>query len=183
MTDPLNDVPQDVLARLRENRGRVFWLGVLLCIMGALMIVFPVAGSIVTKVVIGWAVLVTGAIMLWQAFHARRWDAAVGTGAVALLHLALGVYLAFFPLTGLVGLTLLLAVLFAIQGVIEVRMAVTHRDARGWVWMGLSGAASLGLALLLALGLPGTAMWALGLLMGVNFLTSGIGFVALARSV
>jgi uncharacterized membrane protein HdeD (DUF308 family) len=183
MTDPLNQVPDDLVAQLRENRGRVFWLGVILCVIGALMIVFPVAGSIVTKVMIGWAVLVAGAAMLWQAFHARRWNAAIGAGVVALLHLALGVYLAFFPLTGLVGLTVLLAVLFAVQGVIELRMGATHRAARGWVWMLLSGGASLGLALLLVLGLPGTAMWALGLLMGLNFLTSGIGFAALSRSV
>ncbi|NBD29678.1 MAG: HdeD family acid-resistance protein [Alphaproteobacteria bacterium] len=183
MTDPLNQVPGDLLDRLRENRGRIFWLGVILSVIGLLSIVFPVVGSILTKVMIGWVFLVAGAVMLWQAFQARRWNAALWTGLVALLHLALGVYLSFFPLTGLVGLTVLLAVLFAIQGVVELRMGLTHRAARGWVWMVLSGMASLVLALLLTLGLPGTAMWALGLMVGLNLLTSGIGFIALSRSV
>ncbi|HKL68201.1 HdeD family acid-resistance protein [Salibaculum sp.] len=183
MIDPLNRMPDGLLEQLRENRDRVFWLGIILCAIGALMIVFPVIGSIVTKVMIGWAVLLAGAAMLWQAFQARRWNAALWAGLVAVLHLALGVYLAFFPLTGLVGLTVLMAVLFAIQGVIELRMGLTHREAPGWVWMVLSGGASLVLSLLLVLGLPGTAMWALGLLLGLNFLTSGIGFAALSRSV
>lgn len=183
MSDPMNRMPNDLLEQLRENRGRVFWLGIALCVIGALMVVFPVIGSIVTKVMIGWAILVAGAVTLWQAFQARSWNAALWAGLVAVLHLALGVYLAFFPMTGLVGLTVLLAVLFSIQGVIELRMGLTHRAARGWVWMVLSGVASLVLALLLVIGLPGTAMWALGLLVGLNFLTSGIGFAALSRSV
>ena len=71
------------------------------------------------------------------------------------------------------------------QGGIELALAWQHRPGHGmddnsWIWLGLSGAITILLALLLMAGLPGTALWALGLLIGLNFLSSGISFVMLA---
>ena len=98
-----------------------------------------------------------------------------------MLHLVAGVYLAFFPLTGLIGLTVLLAVLFLMQAGFEGVMAWQHRPRRGWGWMMASAVASGLVGLLIVLGLPGTALWAIGLLVGINFLTTGIAFVGLSR--
>ena len=131
---------------------------------------------------IGWFLLIAGAITLWHAFQARGWGDALLSALIGVLQLAAGVYLAFFPLTGLVGLTLLLGALFASQGVIEGLMSLRSRPHSGWGWMAASGAASLALGFLLILGLPGTALWALGLMLGINFLTSGLMFLALSRT-
>jgi uncharacterized membrane protein HdeD (DUF308 family) len=174
--------PDEVLASIREHRTRFRWLGLALIAAGALAILFPLVASIAAKVMIGWFLLVAGAVTLWHAFQARSWGDALLSAAIGVLHLAVGVYLAFFPLTGLVGLTILMGALFGAQGIIEALMASRRRPAAGWGWMAVSGAASLALGLLLILGLPGTALWALGLMLGINFLTSGIMFIALARA-
>ena len=86
-------------------------------------------------------------------------------------------------MTGLVGLTLLLGLVFLLQGGFEGGMALRHRPRKGWVWLAVSGMASFGLGFLLIVGLPGTALWAIGLMLGINLLSSGISYVALARSV
>ncbi|SLN46277.1 HdeD family acid-resistance protein [Roseisalinus antarcticus] len=182
MTDPR--IPQDLVDNIRENRTRLRWIGVGLLVAGTLAILFPLVASISAKALFGWFLLIVGAAVLWHAFQSRSWKGALLSGGIGVLQLALGVYLAFFPLTGLVGLTALVGILFALQGVAELAIAFGHREgAQGWGWMAFSGAASLALGLLLVLGLPGTALWALGLMLGINFLSSGIGLLALVARV
>ncbi len=167
---------------VRAHRGRFTVLGIILIVLGLLAILFPLIASIAAKTMVGWFFLFTGAAVLFNAFQARDWSSALWSGAVGVLHLAVGVYLAFFPLTGLVGLTLLVGIMFLVQGGFEAAIALQHRPRRGWVWLAFSGVASVILGVLLIAGLPGTALWALGLLLGLNFLTSGMSFIALARS-
>lgn len=175
-------------AAVRENAGSFRWLGIALMVLGALAVLFPLVASIAAKLMIGWIFLISGAFVLWQAFQAKSWRPGLVSGLIGVLQLALGVYLAFFPLTGLVSLTLLLAIAFAVQGVFEVMLSWQHRpghgnEGPGWIWMGLSGAVSLLLAGTMIAGLPGTALWALGLLMGINLFSSGLSFVMLASAV
>jgi uncharacterized membrane protein HdeD (DUF308 family) len=56
------------------------------------------------------------------------------------------------------------------------------RPHRGWVWMLLSGLASVVLALVIAVGLPGISLIALGILLGINFLSTGLGYIFASRT-
>jgi len=174
--------PPEVLDAIRAHRGTFIALGVALIVAGVAAIVFPLIASIAAKLLFGWLMLAMGGLTLWHAFQTRRWESALWNGLIAVLLLAAGVYLAFFPLTGLVGLTLVLGVVFLMQGVFETMIALQNRARRGWGWLLGSGILSVGLGVLLIAGLPGTAVWALGLLMGLHFLTSGLSLVALARA-
>ena len=183
--DPADKTLRDVVA---ENRSRFLWFGILMIVVGIIAILFPLLASITAKFMVGAFLLVTGAAALWHAFQAKSWKPGLLSGFIGLLHLVAGVYLLIAPLTGLIGLTALMAFVFGTQGVAELILAWQHRpghgnEGPGWAWMGLSGLVSLVLGLLLFLGLPGTALWALGLVLGVNFLSSGISFVALSRAV
>jgi len=91
-----------------------------------------------------------------------------------------GGYLAFFPLTGLLTLAIVLAALFIAEGIFEIVMAYRVSPHEGWVWLLLSGIAAIAVGVLIALGLPGSATWALGLLVGINLLFSGWSYVFLA---
>ena len=74
------------------------------------------------------------------------------------------------------------SVVFLMQGAAEGVIAVQHRPERGWGWLAVNGVVTLGLGVLLIAGLPGTALWAIGVMLGVNFISTGVAFVALARS-
>lgn len=174
--------PQDVLDAIRAHRKGFIALGVILIVAGAAAVLFPLVASIAAKVLSGWLMLTVGALTLWHAFHTRRWESALWNGLIALLLLAVGVYLAFFPLTGLVGLTLILGLTFMMQGILEVIIAYQNRRRGGWSWLLLSGILSVLLGVLLIAGLPGTAAWALGLMMGIHFVTSGVSILLLVRA-
>jgi uncharacterized membrane protein HdeD (DUF308 family) len=166
---------------IERHAKRFRTLGIILMALGALAILFPLVASIAIKVMIGWLLLLTGAAVFFYAFQTRDWSSAIFSGIIGVLHLAAGVYLAFFPLTGLIGLTALLAVVFLIQGGIETAIGLQTRPRNGWGWLVASGIAAGLVGMMLLIGLPGTATWAIGLLVGINFLSSGISFWMLSR--
>jgi len=87
-----------------------------------------------------------------------------------------------WPLSGALSLTLILTVFFVVEGVASVFYALEHkRELSGrWVWMLASGAVDLILASIIFLGLPGTAAWAIGLLVGINMVFGGSALIAMA---
>jgi uncharacterized membrane protein HdeD (DUF308 family) len=77
---------------------------------------------------------------------------------------------------------MVLGVIFLVQGAFELALAFEMRPNRAWTWMLLSGLASVVLALVIAVGLPGISLIALGILLGINFLTTGLGYIFASRT-
>lgn len=182
MADLQNNTAPDIMDAVRKFRTRFRNTGYVMIVLGVLAILFPLVFSIAAKALLGWVFLFTGATMLYLAFQAKEWQSTIWTALIALLHLALGVYLAFFALTGLIGLTLFVGIAFLVQGIFEGMIAIQHRPKKGWGWLAFNGVATVLMGILLIAGLPSTALWAIGLLLGVNFLSTGFAFVALARA-
>ena len=84
------------------------------------------------------------------------------------------------PKPGLLTLTILIAALFLAEGIAEIVMAFQVRPHEGWGWVLLSGIAALAVGVMIGMDLPGSATWALGLLVGINLLFSGWSYVFLA---
>ena len=179
----LNDINDMMSQYVRRHRTRFTVLGVGLVVLGVLAILFPLLSSIAVKVAIGWFFLISGATVLFSAFQLSQWKSAIWAGVIGVLQLSAGMYLAFFPLTGLIGLTFFVGFVFLIQGAAEAAIAWQYRPRAGWVWLGFSAAASVALGMILIAGLPETALWALGMFLGINLISSGVSFVALARAV
>jgi uncharacterized membrane protein HdeD (DUF308 family) len=54
---------------------------------------------------------------------------------------------------------------------------------KAWGWVLLSGIVDIVLAVIIISGMPGTAIWVLGLLVGINLLMMGISIVMVALAV
>src|SRR5665213_2251492 len=80
------------------------------------------------------------------------------------------------------GLTLVVGVLFMIQGAFEIFFAVETRPHAGWMGMLISGIASIVMAILIAAGWPAISVIVLGILLGVNFISTGFGYILVSRS-
>ncbi len=78
------------------------------------------------------------------------------------------------PVKGAVSLTRVLLACFIVEGILQIAAAIRYRDAFPWGWMAMSGIADLMLAGLIISGWPGTASWTLGLIVGVNLISSGL---------
>ena len=165
---------------IAEKWGWFLALGIALIVAGLAAIAFPLLGTIAVKILLGWLFLVGGVLMIMHAFQAPGWQGFLWELLVGILYAVAGAYLAFFPLTGLLTLAILLAVMFIIEGVFEVMQAFRVRPHEGWGFLLLSGIAALAVGVLIALGLPDSAEWALGLLVGINLLFSGWSYVFLA---
>ena len=107
----------------------------------------------------------------------------------SLLSGALGVLagglLLFQPAPGLVTLTYVLVAFFVLEGVATIMFALDHRRSLSgqWGFVLVSGLIDLFLAAIILMGLPGTAAWALGIIVGVNLLFGGASLIAMAMAV
>lgn len=167
------------LRDIAEQWGWFVGLGALLIVAGLLAILFPVLTTLAANVAIGAILLAVGLIEIIQAFGVRRWDGFAWTFLSGVVYGLAGLALVFFPLAGIVTLTVLIAGVLIATGVVELAWAFTARDREGWGWMLVNGLAALIAGVIIALGLPGTALWVLGLLVGLNLALSGARFMAI----
>jgi uncharacterized membrane protein HdeD (DUF308 family) len=162
LADALGEIRQQVAA----HWGWFLALGLVLILAGCAAIAFPLLSTIAVKIALGWVFLVGGVLMVVHAFSASRWRGLIWEVLLGLLYLVAGAYLAFFPLT--------------VEGALEVVLALRVRPHEGWGWLLLSGLIAAAVGLLIALGLPSSAAWAIGLLAGINLISTGWGFLFLA---
>lgn len=162
---------------------RVFLIeGVILILLGLMAVALPLVAGLAIAILIGWLILIGGAVGLVTSVLARSAPGFIWSLLSAVLWLLAGAVLLAAPATALVYFTILLIAWFAIEGVSMIMYALSHRQsATGrWGWALMSGIVNLVLAALLAAGLPDTAAWAVGLLVGVNLLFSGVSLAAMA---
>lgn len=168
--------------RLRASSKHLLWLGIALTVLGFVAIVFPIVSTLVAALFVGWIFLIYSGFMFVGSFSIHGTGPFFGALLLSLLSLAAGVFLVFNPLAGEIALTLVVGVIFIFQGAFELFFAFETRPHRGWVGMLISGLASVALAVLIAAGWPAVSLVALGILLGVNLLTTGLGFIFVSRS-
>mgnify|MGYP001195399511 CR=1 FL=1 len=158
---------------IRDHRGWFFALGIAFMLLGALAIFLPFVAALVTTVVLGWLMIVGG---LFQGFHAvqnRRWASSAWGIVAAILQVLAGALIVAFPITGTLTLTLVLAAFFVANGVVKMIRAIQHRTMPRWGWLLVDGVLSLVLGAMIALQWPAAAAWALGLIVGIDFIMGG----------
>jgi uncharacterized membrane protein HdeD (DUF308 family) len=173
---------EETRREIARHWGWFLALGILLVLTGVAAIAFPLLSTIAAKIAIGWIFLVAGVVEVFHAFYVKRWTGFFWNLLIGLLYIVAGGWLAFFPLTGIVTLTIVIAALFIAEGIMEFIMGFRMRPHEGWGWVVFSGLVAVAAGLLIALSLPESAVWALGLLAGINLLFSGWSFIYLALS-
>ena len=156
--------------------------GIVLLIMGAIAVCVPPIATVAVEVFIGWIILLSGVLGLVMTFQTRGSPGFGWSLLSALLGLVVGIVLLAWPLSGVLSLTVMLTIFLALEGVASIMYAMAHRRERSsrWELMLVSGIVDLILAGLILAGLPGTAAWAIGLIVGINMLFGGVALIALA---
>ena len=184
MTMPLDTAAQVMREAMREavNEHSLLYLvqGGLMVLAGILALVYPVASSFAVVIFLGWLLIISGFVQglsLWDARHVPTfWLQLVSM----LLSVMVGVLLIRHRGEGLLVLTLLLLVYFMIEGISKVIFALTIRPFPNWGWVLASGLVGILLALYLWDNLPVTAIWLLGVLLGIQLICVGaaLGYLA-----
>jgi uncharacterized membrane protein HdeD (DUF308 family) len=178
----IDRVQQAVAQAVREHWELFLVEGIVLVVLGVLAILVPMVATIAVTILIGWLFLISGVVGLITTLRMRNAPAFWWSMLSAVLGIVAGIILLGWPVFGAVSLTLLLTVFFTIEGVASIMYALEHRKELSghWEWMLVSGVVDLILAFIILTGLPGTAVWALGLLVGINLLFGGTSMIAMA---
>src|SRR6478609_1934502 len=184
MSTPPNigDVQRAVARSLHQHWVLFLVEGVVLLVLGATAIVIPPLATLAVTILFGWLFLVSGIVGLFTTYWMRHAPGFWWSLVSAILALVVGGMLLASPLTGAFSLTLLLIAFFIVEGAASIMFAFDHkRELSGrWGWMLVSGIIDLALALMIFAGLPSTAAWAVGLLVGINMIFGGAAMVVMA---
>ena len=171
-----------VASAIHAHWGLFLAEGIILVILGIAAIVLPPIATLAVTIVIGWLFLVSGIVGLITTFWMRHAPGFWWSLISAFIGIAAGIVLLAWPITGTLSLTLVLIAFFVVEGIASIMYAIEHRNQLPgrWGWMLVSGIVDLILAGIIFAGLPGTAAWALGLLVGINMLFGGAAMIAMA---
>ena len=178
------DFIRTVRDTIRTNAGLFTAHGVILVLLGIAAVVWPQISSLAVDAVAGWLFLVGGLIGLVMMFYAADVAGFFWALLTAALELFVGVLLLWHPLEGVVTLTLVLIAFFITEGAFQIAGSIVYRSAfpDSWGWMLFSGVIDLVLAGLIIAGWPGSFTWALGLIVGVNPISSGMAIIMVASA-
>jgi uncharacterized membrane protein HdeD (DUF308 family) len=160
----------------------IVW-GVLLIVFGMLAIASPFLAAVAVNGLIAWLIVFSGVVHIALAFHSHGAGSVIWKLLVGLAYICFGAYLIMHPLIGVATLTLLLASLFLIEGILNIILFFKMRSLRGSSWMLVDGIITLLLGLMIYVQWPSSSAWAIGILVGVSMIMSGISRVMLTLAV
>jgi len=143
-------------------------------VVGVLAIVLPLAAGIGVSIFVSWLIFLTGFAHLVYAFAARGAGGFLWRLLLGIFYIAGGLYLAFHPGLSLVSLTLVLAIILFTEGLMQILAYFSLRALPGSGWILFDGIVTLLLGLMIWRSWPFASAWAIGTLVGINFLLSGV---------
>ena len=151
-------------------------------LVGILAMAAPVVTGLSVSIALGALLVVGGIVHGAHAVTARGWRGSIWQTALAAVSVLAGLAVLAAPAIALVTLTLALVAYLLVDGIVELGTAMRMAGSPGRASIAISGGVSLVLAGLLWIGFPATAAWAIGLLVGVNLLVTGLSMVSVAMA-
>jgi uncharacterized membrane protein HdeD (DUF308 family) len=182
-------LPQDITrlqsemsAAVREHWKAFLFEGILLVILGLAAMIVPPLASLAVTIFLGWMFLISGIAGLIVTFWARQMPGFWWSLFSAALAVLAGAVLLARPMQGVLTLTIVVGAYFLAEGVATIMYALEHRRelSERWSWLLVSGLIDILIAFLIISGLPGSAEWAIGLLVGINLVLGGASLVGMA---
>ncbi|MBR0735312.1 HdeD family acid-resistance protein [Bradyrhizobium liaoningense] len=156
--------------------------GILLAALGIAALILPPLASLATAIFLGWMFLIAGIGGLIVTYWARStpgfWWSLI---SAALAVLAGGILLA-RPMQAVLTLTIVLGAYFLAEGVATIMYALEHRRelSSRWSWLLIAGLVDIAISFMVIAGLPSSAEWAIGVLVGINLLFGGATLIGMA---
>lgn len=167
------------LQGLSKIGKKLLTIGLLTTFLGMLLALIPAATSIALELIVAFCFTVFGISQLVSVIDRSSRSEQAGTLFLGILYTVAGCVFFYTPVGGLLALTAMLGVLFLFEGVLGLAFASNFKGAKGWAIVSSITATLLGVLLLV--GLPQTAQWAVGLMLALNLITTGIVFSFLGR--
>lgn len=172
------DVSTDI--NKNKNINGSLLTGALLIVLGIVAIAVPNVSTIVAETWIALILSSAGVAKAIYAFQTRDQGAFIWKLLLSVLYIATGVMLFFYPLTGVLTLTLLLGSFLLTEGVFNLILAFRVRPQQNWTWVLTDGIITLVLGAMIWFQWPFNAPWLIGTLVGASVLSTGVSRVMLS---
>ncbi|ULK97808.1 HdeD family acid-resistance protein [Bradyrhizobium sp. I71] len=158
--------------------------GILLVVLGIAALVLPPLASLATAIFLGWMFLIGGIGGLIATYWARSTPGFWWSLISAALAVLTGMLLLARPTQAVLTLTIVLGAYFLAEGVTTIMYALEHRrELSGrWSWLLVSGLVDIAISFMVITGLPSSADWAIGVLVGINLLFGGASLIGMAMA-
>jgi uncharacterized membrane protein HdeD (DUF308 family) len=166
----------------RASTLTILW-GVSLVCLGVLAVASPLVAAVAVDVLVAWLIVLAGVVHLVIALHSREAGSVIWRLLVGLAYLFFGGYLIVRPVAGVASLTLLLASLFLVEGIFNIVLYFRAPSILRSSWFLLDGIVTLLLGLMIYMQWPSSSAWAIGTLVGVSLIFSGVTRVMVSLAV
>lgn len=170
------------LTQLRSSWNRFFIFGLLTAAIGVLAVIYSLASTLASIYLLAAFLVASGVLLLGGSFYTRGWGGFALTAFAGILYAMVGIVMFIRPFEATVIYTLILAVSFMAEGVMRGVFSLMSRGFRNWGWALASGVATFLLGVLILFQWPGSSIWVLGTLVGINFAILGSLLMAIGLS-
>jgi uncharacterized membrane protein HdeD (DUF308 family) len=157
--------------------------GLLLIVFGVLAVGLPLLAAVAVSALVAWLIVLAGIVHLMVAFRVHSAGSVIWKLLVGVAYLCFGGYLLMHPVLGVATLTLLLASLFLIEGILNIVLYVQMRPIQGSSWVLIDGIVTLLLGAMIYMQWPSSSAWAIGTLVGISMIFSGVARVMMSLAV
>jgi uncharacterized membrane protein HdeD (DUF308 family) len=163
-----------LLGLQRKATGWAIAISILLIILGVIAIALPFVAGIAVTLMVGWMLFFGGVTHIVAAFQMRGAGAVLWELLVGIVYVLGGGYMIFRPSLGIATLTLFLVVVFLAEGAFEAISYFKIRGLKNAGWMLFDGIVTILLAGLIWFHWPSSSVWAIGTIVGISLLMSGV---------
>jgi len=174
---------QSLTGEVKKRSAWSIFMGIVTAAVGCFLIVYPMATAAITTVLLGWALIFVGLAQFVFALYSQTVGNFFLKVLLSLVYGICGIALAFFPIAGVAALTGVLGTLLLIQAGLLTATAFQLRPVDGWGWFLFDAATNLLLGILILARWPSSSVWAIGTLVGVSVLMSGISRIMIATKI
>ncbi|MBB4257233.1 uncharacterized membrane protein HdeD (DUF308 family) [Bradyrhizobium sp. CIR3A] len=174
---------QSIMSQTVKAHWKAFLFeGILLAILGVAALILPPLASLAITIFLGWMFLISGIGGLIVTYWARSTPGFWWSLISAALAVLAGMLLLARPMQAVLTLTIVVGAYFLAEGVATIMYALEHRrELSGrWSWLLISGLVDIAISFMVITGLPSSAEWAIGVLVGINLLFGGASLIGLA---
>jgi uncharacterized membrane protein HdeD (DUF308 family) len=165
---------QTVNSGFKQAAGLSIGYAVLMIALGVFSIAVPQATGTAIAKIAAWIIIFGGLTHLMYAFAAENAGKFLWRTLIGVVYVAGGVYLAINPDISLESLTLVLAIIFFAEGLLQIVFFFQLRSLPGVGWILFNGVMTVVLGFLIVRNWPSSSAWAIGTILGVNLCVSGV---------
>jgi uncharacterized membrane protein HdeD (DUF308 family) len=164
----------------RDNWLWLVVLGAVLIVAGAMAILVPAVSTIPASKILGSVLVISGILQIMQSAKMLNWIGFIWHMLLGILATIGGALIYMDPFAGVVAITLLIAIIFAVHGLTQIAFAVRVRRQSGWYWFLASGCIALVVSVLLVMKLPYSHSFTPATIAGFSLVIAGCAYVAMA---